>query len=105
MPMNKLSGSDGLIFDVHLIRISESPLDPTVRILLVATASMEAVYEGIGSWSTYSNWLSQFSHADIREVNLAAKKLKRSKYATLRARNISLFDLESLGLNRVDKLL
>ena len=105
--MNEPRGSDELTFQVHVIRISESPLNPTVRILLVATASVQAVYEGIGSWSVYSSWLSQFLRAETREreVNLAAKRLKRSKYAVLHALNISPGDLESFGLNRVDRLL
>jgi hypothetical protein len=105
--MNDLLDSAELTFHVHLFRISNSPLNPTVRILLVAASNFEVIYEGIGAWSEYSNWLGQLLNDDgrKREVNSTAKRLRRSKYAALCDLRISLYDLESLGLNRVDKLL
>lgn len=58
-----------------------------------------------GHWSAYSKWLCQFLETDTPERDLALTKrmLVRIKYAALHEFNISLHEIESHGLLRLDE--
>lgn len=93
-----------LRFLVHLIGMSGGRRTPNVRMLWVATTGIQAVYEGLVSWSICARWLKQLPHADVSKQDLAVVKesFKRYQYATLHGVRASFYDLESLGLQRVD---
>jgi hypothetical protein len=92
-------------FCVHLIAISGSQRRPKVRMLFVATGGAHAVYEGQGSWSRCIRWIQQLPSTDLTKQDLAAarKEFGRDQYASLPSVKASLVDLESLGLQRVDR--
>ena len=92
-------------FCIHLIAISGPQRRPKVRILFVATAGADAVYEGQGSWSKCIRWIRQLPFMDLSKPDLAAakKEFGRNHYATLPEVRASLLDLESLGMQRVDR--
>ncbi len=93
-----------LPFRAHLIWISGPQRDPTVRVLLVATAGAQTVYEGLGSWSKFKHWIDPFPGIDIPEdrLTIIQKFLARNQFATIQEVRASLFDLEFLGLHRAD---
>lgn len=103
--MSEATISDDLVFQVHLIWMSGPQRNPTVRMLLVASAGAQAVYEGLGSWLTYSRWISRFLWRDVQLGKLRSvnKILMRDKYAGLRELRIPPGELESCGLLRVDR--
>jgi hypothetical protein len=73
--------------------------------LFVATAGAEAVYEGQGSWSKCVRRILQLPSIEITKQELAAarREFGRDQYATLPLVTASFLDLESLGLQRVDR--
>jgi hypothetical protein len=103
--MSETTISDDLVFHVHLIWMSGPQQDPTVRMLLVASAGARAVYEGLGSWLTFSQWISKFLWKDIQDkrLNIASKILIREKYAAFTELRVPFCELESFGLHRVDR--
>jgi len=103
--MNKHLDSAEFAFCIHLIGMPGARRRPKVRMLLVATTGHSAVYEGSGSWSACARWIKRLHHMGIAKNDLAAaeEKLKRDQYATLRGLRVSLHDVESLGLQRVDR--
>jgi hypothetical protein len=92
-------------FCVHLIAISGSKRRPKVRMLFVATAGANVVYEGQGSWSKCIRWIQQLTVVNSDKPDLAAakKEFGRGQYATLPEVRASVLDIESMGLQRVDR--
>jgi len=92
-------------FCVHLIAISGSKRRPKVRMLFVETAGADVVYEGQGSWSKCIRWIKQLTVVNSDKPDLAAakKEFGRGQYATLPEVRASVLDIESMGLQRVDK--
>jgi hypothetical protein len=90
-------------FCIHLIAISGSQRWPKVRMLFVATAGADAVYEGQGSWSKCLRWILQLPF-DITQEDLAAarREVGRDQYATLPLVK-ALSRPRILGLQRVDR--
>ena len=104
--MNELHAIDKLSFRVHLIRVYGRKRDHTVRVLLVETTSVQAVYEGFASLSKCMRWINRLSAKSITKDELRAvlKLLERKKLATIQDILASPHDLESLGLLRADTL-
>lgn len=107
--MQETSNSDDLIFRLHLIWMSDTHDDPTVRILLVATGDIPAVYEGLGSWSSYSVWIRNLCAAEAtsepqtgEKTKRVAQRVIRNRFSTLRQRKISVRELAMRGFHRVD---
>jgi hypothetical protein len=73
--------------------------------LFVATAGADAVYEAQGSWSQCTRRILELPLINITKEDLAAaaKKFSRNQYATLPLVMVSFLELETLGLQRVDK--
>ena len=92
-------------FCIHMIGISGLQRRPRVRMLFVATEGPHAVYEGQGTWSKCIRWIQQIPFIDITKQDLEAAKREfgRDQYATLPLVRASLLDLESMGLQRVDR--
>jgi hypothetical protein len=103
--MKELVPSVQTTFCIHLIAISGSQRRPKVRMLFVATAGADAVYEAQGSWFQCVRRILQLPRIDITKQDLAAarKEFGRDQYATLPLVKASFLDLEALGLQRVDK--
>jgi hypothetical protein len=103
--MKDLVPSVQTTFCVHLIAISGPQRRPKVRMLFVSTAGADAVYEAQGSWSQCIRWILKLPFVDITKKDLAAtrKEFGRGLYATLPSVKASFLDLESLGLQRVDR--
>jgi hypothetical protein len=93
-----------LPFRIHLIRIYERKSALTVRVMLVETTSAQPVYEGFGSWSKCRRWINQLSSVRVSRGELAVvrKLLDQRRLATILEVRASPYDLESLGLHRVD---
>ncbi len=93
-----------LTFRIHLIAMSGPRRIPRVRILWVATTSIPAVYEGMGSWSKCVSWMKRLPHIEVsrNEWIQVREAFERNQYTTLHGVRASLHDLESLGLQRVD---
>ena len=89
-------------FRMHFIRMHGPEIDPTVRVLLVETTNAEAVYEGFGSWPQCKLWIMQISEFAISGNQLAAihKRLDLKRLATIQEVRASLFDIDSIGLQR-----
>jgi hypothetical protein len=102
--MNEVIISDQSAFRAHLIWMSGSQHNPTVRMLLVATVGIRAVYEGLESWSSCRDWIGQLLQPNDskRELRIAKKALVRDRFATFRELRIPLYDLASHGFRRVD---
>jgi hypothetical protein len=92
-------------FCIHLIAIPGSQRRPKVRMLFVAAAGDHAVYEAQGSWSKCIRCVQLLPSVDITklELGVAKKRLGLDRYATLPLVSASFLDLETLGLQRVDK--
>lgn len=92
-------------FCIHMIAIPGSQRRPKVRMLFVATEGAEAVYEAQGSWPQCIRRMLQLPLNQITKQDLATarKQFGRDRYATLPLVNASSLELESLGLQRVDK--
>src|SRR5208282_131166 len=92
-------------FCIHLIAISGPQRRPKVRMLFVATAGDHAVYEEQGSWSKCIRCVQRLPSVRITKLELAAakKRFGLDRYATLPLVSASFLDLESLGLQRVDR--
>jgi hypothetical protein len=92
-------------FCVHLIAIAGSQRRPRVRMLFVATAGADAVYEAQGSWSECLRRIRQAPFIGITKQDLAVarKEFGRSRYTIFPLVKASFFDIESMGLQRVDK--
>jgi hypothetical protein len=92
-------------FCIHLIAISGAKRRPKVRMLFVATAGADIVYEGQGSWSKCIRWIQQLTIVNSDKPDLAAakKEFGRAHYATIPGVRASLLELESMGLQRVDR--
>jgi hypothetical protein len=92
-------------FCVHLIAISGVQRRPKVRMLFVATEGADAVYEGQGTWAKCVRWIKQLPSMEVAKHDLDAAKrdFGRNRYAVLRGVTASLLDLESFGLQRVDR--
>jgi hypothetical protein len=103
--MKDLVPSVQTTFCIHLIAISGRQRRPKVRMLFVTTAGGDAVYEAQGSWSQCIRRILQLPLIDIPKQDLAAarREFGRDRYATLPLVKASFLDLESLGLQRVDK--
>ena len=73
--------------------------------LFVATAGADAVYEAQGSLTQCIRRIQQLPLIDITKQDLEAvrREFGRDKYATVPLVKASFFDLESLGLQRVDR--
>ena len=92
-------------FCIHLIAISGPQRRPKVRMLFVATAGTDAVYEAQGSWSQCIRLILKLPLVGITKQDLAAarREFGRDRYATLPLVNASFPDLQTLGLQRVDR--
>jgi hypothetical protein len=103
--MKDLVHSDQTTFCIHLIAIAGSQRRPKVRMLFVATAGADAVYEAQGSWSQCTRRILRLPWINItkQELATARKQIGRDQYATLPLVEASFLDLESLGLQRVDR--
>jgi hypothetical protein len=103
--MKDLVHSVQTTFCIHLIAISGSQRRPKVRMLFVATEGADAVYEAQGSWSQCIRRVLQLTLIDITTQDLAAaqKEFGRDHYATLPLVKASFLELESLGMQRVDR--
>jgi hypothetical protein len=102
--MNESSNVVEPTFRIHLIGMSGHQRKREVRLLLVATTGVSAVFEGRGSWSRCTYWIKHLPGLSISkpELILVKKIMERERYATLPEARASLPDLESLGLQRVD---
>jgi hypothetical protein len=83
--MKDLVHSVQITFCIHLIAISGPQRRPMVRMLFVATAGADAVYEGRGSWSKCIRRILQLPLIDITKQDPAAarREFGRHQYATL----------------------
>jgi hypothetical protein len=92
-------------FCIHMIAVPGPQRRPKVRMLFVAITGAHAVYEGQGSWSKCIRWIQQLPIKDLSKPDLAAakKEFGRNHYTTLPEVMASLLDLESVGLQRVDR--
>ena len=110
---HNLALSEELVCRLHLIWMSDAhddPKDPTVRILLVTTRGVPAVYEGLGPWSCYSNWVRNLFGNDEsdrhvapgRKPRLGNRFSVRNRLTTLTELRISTSDLVLHGFYRVD---
>jgi len=102
--MNDAHSADKLSFRAHLIRVHGRKRDTTVRVLLIETTNIEAIYEGFASLSKCMRWISRLSAVKVsKEESLAViKLLERKKLATVHDVRASPQDLEMLGLHRAD---
>jgi hypothetical protein len=82
------SSSSELICRAHLIWMADSQDEPLVRILLVATGGIQAVYEGLKSWPDCWNWISKL---------LGDRELKSELHLEVDSRSIRML-LEREGL-------
>jgi|SRR5580698_10701231 hypothetical protein len=92
-------------FQVHLIAMSGRSRTTKVRMLWVATTGTPAVYEGLVSWSKCIRWVERLRHRDISDGDWirARRFLENYQYGNLRCVMASPEDLETLGLQRVDR--
>jgi hypothetical protein len=102
---SELLHSDKLVFSAYLIWISGSHYNPTVRMLLVTNANIQAVYEGWGSWSIYRYWIGRLLYPDEPKLKLrlAKKILVRNRFVSFQELRIPLYELASQGFHRVDR--
>jgi hypothetical protein len=93
-----------LPFRVYFIFIDEPNSGSSVRMLLVASTNPQTIYEGFGTWSQFRRWVALLLGIGIPASELAAarKLLKQKQLATIKKAQLSLSDIESLGLSRVD---
>jgi len=73
--------------------------------LFVATAGADAVYEAQGTWSQCTCRILQLPLIGITKQDLAVarREFGRDQYTTLPLVKASFLELESLGLQRVDR--
>jgi len=92
-------------FCIHLIALPGRRRRPQVRMLFVATTDVHAVYEGQGSWVRCMRWIQKLPFSCINKHDLATAKreLGRDRYTAFPTITASLFELESIGLQRVDR--
>jgi hypothetical protein len=103
--MKDLVHSVQTTFCIHLIATSGPQRRPKVRMLFAATAGDHAVYEAQGSWSKCIRCIQRLPSMGITKLELATakKQVGLGQYATLPLVRASFLDLESLGLQRVDR--
>ena len=92
-------------FSIHLIAISGAKRRPKVRMLFVEASGADVVYEGQGSWSQCMRWIQRLTIMNASKPDLVAAKkdFSRSHFATLSEVRVPFLELESMGLQRVDK--
>jgi hypothetical protein len=92
------------VFRVLFIWISGPLPDPTVRVVLVGTTGVRAVYEGMKPWSRCKRWSGGLRGMKVPEDSLAqvCKTFERTQFAIIEEAQASLEDLQSLGLHRAD---
>ena len=95
---------DKLSFRAHIIRVHGRKRDTTVRVLLVETTNIEAIYEGFAPLSKCMRWMNRLSSVKVpKEESIALiKLLERKKLATIHNVHATPQDLELLGLYRAD---
>ena len=93
-----------LPFRVHFILIVEPNGGSTVRMLLVEIANPRTIYEGFGTWSQFNRWMAQLLGIGVpaNELAVARKLLKQKQLASIKEVQVSLSDIEALGLSRAD---
>jgi hypothetical protein len=97
-----------LICRVHLIWMPDPQGEPLVRILLVSTEGIQAVYEGLKSWTDCWSWISVLlddhepRSAPQREFDarLIRRLLEREGLATLPALAVPTCELALQGFHR-----
>jgi hypothetical protein len=79
--------------------------DPLVRVLLVGTTGVRAVYEGMKPWSKCKHWIGRLPGITISEDELTqvCETFVRAQFAIIQEVPASLEDLKSLGLHRADR--
>lgn len=108
--MRNTAPSDELVCRLHLIWMSDSHDDQKVRILLVTTGGVPAVYEGLGTWSYYSDWIRNLlNNEEATHDKTPRWKTRRgnglpvrNRFTTLPELRISTSELVSHGFYRVD---
>jgi hypothetical protein len=93
-----------LPFRVHFMLVHGPGSSPTVRMLLVEITRGQIIYEGLGAWPQFSRWIAQLLEIGIPAPELAAarKLLRRKRLATIKEVQVSLPDIELLGLSRAN---
>ena len=78
--------------------------DPTVRVVLVGTTGVRAVYEGMKPWSKCKHWIGGLLGLTVPEDSVAqvCKTFERTQFAIIQGAHASLEDLQSLGFHRAD---
>lgn len=94
-----------LSFCAYFIRIHGPESDPTVRVLLVETSKAQSIYEGFGSLSQCELWVGQLTYWIIPKdvVSVLRKRIEQKRMATINGFKISRREIESIGLQRLDR--
>jgi hypothetical protein len=73
--------------------------DPMVRVLLLETAGVRDVYEGVKPWSKCKRWIGQLQGTALTEAELTqvCRSFVRAQFATIQEAQASLEDLKSLA--------
>jgi hypothetical protein len=92
-------------FRAYFIRMHGPECDFTVRMLLVETTRGKTIYEGIGSWLQCERWIAQISGwiIPVEKLVLVRKCIEQKRLAAIDVVRISVEDIESVGLIRVDQ--
>jgi hypothetical protein len=103
--MNEPASVDKPSFRVHFIRTPGRKCDLSIRVLVVETADVQAVYEGFISWTTCRRWIDRLESMGIpaEELEVVRRLLDRRKLATIQSVRASPLELEPLGLQRADQ--
>ena len=94
-----------LSFCVYFIRIHGPEIDPTVRVLLVETSKAQPIYGGLGSLSQCERWIFQLTGWIIPKdvLSVLRKRIEQKRMATMKGLHVSRREIESIGLQRLDR--
>jgi hypothetical protein len=109
--MAKVSSMDSdlldapLSFRAYFIRLHGPEIHPTVRVLLVETSQAQPIYEGFGSLPECERWIVQLTGWIISKDALPVlrKRIEQKRMATINGFKISRREIESIGLQRLDR--
>lgn len=109
--MQEATHPNEMTYRAHFIWMSDSQGDPTVRILLVATGGIKAVYEGLGPWSYYSNWIRNLLNIEETNCEISPEKSRkpfkrlptRNRFTTFQGLRIPACELALHDFHRVDR--
>jgi hypothetical protein len=102
--MSTTTSAVRLSFRVYVMRLHGPEHELTARILIVETLHGRPIYEGSGSWFQCEHWMAELSGWLIRRDELIdiRKRVEQDRMATITQIRASLYEMESLGLLRVD---